>query len=151
VAFSCIFPTFENSLAHLSGVLCVGGEALPIISSRLIQPDSIIRFALFTTAVTDTHNGRRTHESAKVDRIVQALRQERIDNPTTATRANNLASREAFEYANHIYHGMPIPIQELPHTIRSPQELSNESSYYPELPTTQDFSADCHEPTTQQA
>jgi hypothetical protein len=86
---------------------------------------------LFVIACLDTHSHTT---NAQVQLIVQALRQQDNDKPAAY---NNTIFQQAIEQMNHPDYGRQNPLQELP--IRSPQELSNESGFYPELPGNQKF------------
>ncbi|KAI0487420.1 hypothetical protein F4859DRAFT_255204 [Xylaria cf. heliscus] len=92
---------------------------------------AIVRFILFVIACVDTH---RYHTAAQVELIVQALRRQNLDDPTTAAIIHNLAHP-----TNHTDHRQPAPLHEFPHMTRPKQDLSDESTLYRELPDNEKF------------
>ncbi|KAI0434821.1 hypothetical protein F5Y09DRAFT_189541 [Xylaria sp. FL1042] len=104
-------------------------RSIKIATLAFIGIFTIIRFILFVIASVDTH---RYHTAAQVEMIVQALRQQNIQDPATAALVHNAM------YPNR----PPIPLQEYPQTHRPSQEPYYKPEYYPELPENQKFLGD---------
>ncbi|KAI1755849.1 hypothetical protein F4782DRAFT_372129 [Xylaria castorea] len=92
---------------------------------------TVVRFILFVIACVDTH---RYHTAAQVELIVQALRRQNLDDPTTAAIIHNLTYP-----TNYIDHRQPASSNEFSYTTRPTQDLSDESTLYRELPDNQKF------------
>ncbi|KAI0458522.1 hypothetical protein F5B21DRAFT_500419 [Xylaria acuta] len=92
---------------------------------------TVVRFILFVIACVDTH---RYHTAAQVEMIVQALRRQNLDDPTTAAIIHNLTYP-----TNQTDYRQPAPFHESPHMTRPTQDLSDESMLYRELPDNQKF------------
>ncbi|KAI0521600.1 hypothetical protein F5B22DRAFT_544619 [Xylaria bambusicola] len=102
------------------------------IKAALIAFESILaidRFILFVMACVDTHI---YHTAVQVQMIVQALRQQNANDPTTAGLVNNAMYLEQQGIPTHGYQQMPRPSHE---PYPTPE-------YYRELPDNQKFQGD---------
>ncbi|KAI0096780.1 hypothetical protein GGR51DRAFT_553371 [Nemania sp. FL0031] len=95
---------------------------------------TINRFILFVIACVDTH---RYHTAAQVQLIVQTLRQQNLNDPTTAAIIHN-----SLYPASYTKSPQPAYIQDHPPMARPPYRPSDEVTLYPELPENQKFLAD---------
>ncbi|KAI0805491.1 hypothetical protein GGR55DRAFT_279199 [Xylaria sp. FL0064] len=104
-------------------------RSIKVATIAFVAIFTIIRFILFVIACVDTH---RYHTAVQVEMIVQALRQQNIQDPATAALVHNAM------YPNR----PPIPLPEYPPPHRPSQEPYYKPEYYPELPENQKFLAD---------
>ncbi|KAI1427382.1 hypothetical protein F5Y12DRAFT_712187 [Xylaria sp. FL1777] len=88
-----------------------------------------VRFILFVIACVDTH---RYHAAAQVEMIVQALRQQNINDPATTALVHNAIQPNR----------PPITLQEYPYMQRPSYEPRSQPELYPELSENQKFLAD---------
>ncbi|KAI1156274.1 hypothetical protein F4825DRAFT_404656, partial [Nemania diffusa] len=109
-------------------------QSLAVAVVTLLGIFTINRFVLFVIACVDTH---RYHTAAQVELIVQTLRQQNLNDPTTAAIIHN-----AMYPTSYINHRQSIPLQELPKTTSSAHDHSDGSTLQPELPENHKFLAD---------
>ncbi|KAI1120772.1 hypothetical protein F5Y10DRAFT_117242 [Nemania abortiva] len=110
------FPDFPRDLGHII-----------IATVAFLGIFTVNRFILFVIACVDTH---RYHTAAQVQLIVQTLRQQNLNDPTTAAIIHNSM------YPTN--NSKPVPLQDLPQAVRP----SDEATLYPELPENQKFLGD---------
>jgi hypothetical protein len=128
---SIMIPSRDLYYVVFNPPLIVYGLTIAVIS--FLGLFTLLRFALFVIASIDTH---RYHTAAQVRLIVQALRQQNFDDPTTAA-----AIQKSLYPKNSINHYPQTPFQDFQQT-QFPHESGNQSGPYRELPDNDKFLAD---------